>query len=49
VGRDLAGRVAGVAGGVGALDSLLDDGVFFAPFAPYFDARIGRPSIPMET
>jgi IS5 family transposase len=23
--------------------------VFFAPFAPYFDPRIGRPSIPMET
>ena len=23
--------------------------VFFAPFAGYFDARIGRPSIPMET
>jgi transposase, IS5 family len=23
--------------------------VFFSPFAPYFDARIGRPSIPMET
>jgi len=23
--------------------------VFFAPFAAYFDARIGRPSIPMET
>jgi IS5 family transposase len=27
----------------------LDDSVFFAPFARYFDARIGRPSIPMET
>jgi IS5 family transposase len=27
----------------------LDDPVFFAPFAPFFDARIGRPSIPMET
>ena len=23
--------------------------MFFAPFAAYFDARIGRPSIPMET
>jgi len=31
------------------VDALLDDAVFFAPFAPYFDARIGRPSIPMET
>ena len=31
------------------VDELLDDPVFFAPFAKYFDARIGRPSIPMET
>jgi IS5 family transposase len=31
------------------VDVLLDDPVFFAPFVPYFDARIGRPSIPMET
>jgi transposase, IS5 family len=31
------------------VDALLDDPVFFAPFAAYFDARIGRPSIPMET
>jgi len=31
------------------VDGLLDDPVFFAPFAAYFDARIGRPSIPMET
>ena len=31
------------------VDALLDDAVFFAPFAAYFDARIGRPSIPMET
>jgi IS5 family transposase len=31
------------------VDVLLDDPVFFAPFAAYFDARIGRPSIPMET
>ena len=28
---------------------LLDDRAFFAPYAPYFDARIGRPSVPMET
>lgn len=34
---------------LGRVDALLDDPVFFAPFAPYFDARIGRPSIPMET
>ena len=31
------------------VDALLDDRVFFAPFASYFDARIGRPSIPVET
>jgi IS5 family transposase len=31
------------------VDALLDDPVFFAPFAACFDARIGRPSIPMET
>jgi len=31
------------------VDGLLDDPVFFAPFVPYFDACIGRPSIPMET
>ena len=31
------------------VDALLDDPVFFAPFVPYFDPRIGRPSIPMET
>ncbi len=34
---------------LGRVDTLLDDTVFFAPFAVYFDARIGRPSIPMET
>ena len=34
---------------LGRVDALLDDPVFFAPFAAYFDARIGRPSIPMET
>ncbi len=31
------------------VDALLDDVVFFVPFAHYFDARIGRPSIPIET
>ena len=31
------------------VDALLNDPVFFAPFVSYFDARIGRPSIPMET
>ena len=31
------------------VDALLDDAVFFAPFVPFFDPRIGRPSTPMET
>lgn len=31
------------------VDGLLDDPVFFAPFAPFFDPRMGRPSTPMET
>jgi IS5 family transposase len=35
--------------GLARVDALLDDPVFFAPFAPYFDGRIGRPSIPVET
>src|ERR1700741_5555962 len=34
---------------LGRVDGLLDDPVFFAPFVPYFDPRIGRPSTPMET
>ena len=31
------------------VDALLDDERFFGPFVPYFDPRIGRPSVPMET
>ena len=31
------------------VDALLDDPVFFTPFVAYFDPRIGRPSVPMET
>ena len=31
------------------MDALLDDPVFFTPFVSFFDPRIGRPSIPMET
>jgi transposase, IS5 family len=34
---------------LGRVDALLDDAVFFAPFAEFFDARFGRPSIPVET
>src|SRR6187397_88551 len=30
------------------VDALLDDPVFFAGFAPFFDPRLGRPSTPME-
>jgi hypothetical protein len=31
------------------VDALLEDPVFFAPFMPFFDPRVGRPSTPMET
>ena len=31
------------------VDVLLDDPRFFAPFAPFFDPRQGRPSTPVET
>jgi IS5 family transposase len=31
------------------VDVLLDDPAFFASFVPFFDPRMGRPSIPMET
>jgi len=31
------------------VDVLLDDPAFFAPFVPFFDPRVGRPSTPMET
>jgi len=31
------------------VDALLDDPAFFAPFVPFFDPRLGRPSTPMET
>src|SRR5918996_4319985 len=30
------------------VDALLDDPAFFAPFAPFFDPRLGRPSTPIE-
>jgi transposase, IS5 family len=33
---------------LGRVDVLLDDPVFFAPFVPFFDPRVGRPSTPME-
>jgi IS5 family transposase len=31
------------------VDALQDDPVFYVPFAVFFDARDGRPSIPMDT
>ena len=33
---------------LGRVDVLLEDPVFFAPFVPFFDPRLGRPSTPME-
>lgn len=34
--------------GLAEVDRLLDDPRFFEPFRPFFSARVGRPSIPME-
>jgi IS5 family transposase len=34
---------------LGRVDVLLDDPAFFAPFVPFFDLQMGRPSTPMET
>ena len=31
------------------VDALLDAPAFFAPFVPFFDPRMGRPSTPMQT
>jgi IS5 family transposase len=35
--------------GLARIDRLLDDPVFFEPFAPFFSPDVGRPSIPIET
>ncbi len=35
--------------GLARVDALLHDPAFFAPFVPFFDPRVGRPSTPMET
>ena len=45
----LPSEVLVLPGELARVDALLDDPVFFASFVPYFDARIGRPSIPVET
>jgi len=34
---------------LGRVDALLDDPRFFAPYAEFFHATLGRPSIPIET
>src|SRR5215218_2005238 len=34
---------------LGRVDGLLDDPRFFAPYAEFFHATLGRPSIPIET
>ena len=45
----LAGEVVVLPAELSRVDVLLDDPAFFAPFVPFFDARIGRPSTPMQT
>ena len=42
-------EVLGLPAELGRVDALLDDPAFFAPFAGFFDPRVGRPSTPMET
>ena len=39
----------GLPGGLAEVDALLDDPRVFEPFRPFFSARHGRPSVPMET
>ena len=45
----LPGRLLRLPEELARVDALLDDPAFFAPFAPFFDLRVGRPSTPMET
>lgn len=49
VGVDLAGGGVDASEELARVDAWLDDPVFFAPFVPFFDPRVGRPSTPMET
>src|SRR5664279_4982983 len=49
VGVGAAGGGAAAAGGAGAGRHAAGRRVFFAPFGPFFDPRVGRPSTPMET
>ena len=49
MGSDLPEELRRLPEELARVDVLLDDAVFFAPFTPFFDPRIGRPSTPMET
>jgi IS5 family transposase len=42
-------EVLGLPAELAAVDGLLDDERFFAPYREFFHARLGRPSIPIET
>jgi IS5 family transposase len=44
----LPDEVRRLPGELARVDALLDDPAFFAPFVPFFDPRMGRPSTPME-
>jgi transposase, IS5 family len=44
----LPAEVLRLPGELARVDALLDDPVFFAPFAPYFHPVLGRPSTPVE-
>jgi hypothetical protein len=48
VGGGASGGVLRLPEELARVDALLDDPVFFAPFVPFFDPRLGRPSTPME-
>lgn len=45
----LPGACLGLPVELEAVDQLLDDPVFFEPYREHFHARLGRPSIPIET
>src|SRR5216684_2157186 len=45
----LPSAVLGMPGELEAVDRVLDDARFFAPYREFFHASLGRPSIPIET
>ena len=49
MGHDPAAGLSGAADELAAVDRLLDDPVFFEPYRTHFHARLGRPSVPIET